>query len=239
MAALLLFSTFARLVVNERQYQSATLQLVRAVQSGDRLGAARALDAGANPNARYFSSYDQSPESVLGILARIFLRSRREPNDQPTVLIQSASKGSTSMVGLLLDRGADPNADWGKHVAVMDAARISDPNMVRTLIRHGADVNVRDDQGLTPVMLAAARGNDGTLKALIAARGKVNPTTDEGETALMFAAQEGHTNAANVLLSAGANVAARDVRGKSASDHAFGPGAPALRRILRNVVAHR
>ena len=78
----------------------------------------------------------------------------------------------------------------------------------------GADVNAANENGWTPLMVAASRGNLEAIDLLLAAGadpGPAAPTRDvSGFTALMAAAYYGHPEAAAALLQAGAEPGATD-----------------------------
>jgi len=65
-----------------------------------------------------------------------------------------------AVVGLLLDRGADPNRSAGpRRVAPLFlAAGDTDPAILTLLLAHGADPTVEDEHGATPLARAVAAG---------------------------------------------------------------------------------
>jgi hypothetical protein len=71
---------------------------------------------------------------------------------------------------------------------------------------HNPSLDVRDAQGLTPLVAAAARGDTATVKALLAQGAGVNATAADGRTALIAAAQSGKIEAVEALIAAGANL---------------------------------
>ena len=58
------------------------------------------------------------------------------------------------------------------------------PEIVRLLIEHGANVNSRDDDGMTPLITAAFMGDREAVQALLKRRAEVNARDKAGDTAL-------------------------------------------------------
>ena len=99
--------------------------------------------------------------------------------------------------------------------AIAAAAARSEADLQK-LIASGHSVNMTDDDGETPLMRAAERGNLRAVDALITAGANVNAQDEDGNTALMDAADEGHTAVVLRLIQAGADVNARDDEGETA-----------------------
>lgn len=78
------------------------------------------------------------------------------------------------------------------------------------LIAHGADVNVRDVAGDTPLHFAAANQNAAVLSLLLRAPlCDVNVANNRGETPAMWSVEHDNARALALLISAGANVGRR------------------------------
>lgn len=82
--------------------------------------------------------------------------------------------------------------------------------MVKSLIKAGADVNAKNERGLTPLHKACTWGNTEVAKALIKAGADVNAKDKYGLTPLHKAADGGHAEVAIALIEAGADVNAKD-----------------------------
>ena len=76
----------------------------------------------------------------------------------------------------------------------------------QALINRGADVNVRDYDGMTPLIYAVEENHPQCLNELIKAGADVNETDSEGFTALILAARKRRSRYAGLLIKAGANV---------------------------------
>lgn len=120
-------------------------------------------------------------------------------------LMFSAITGSNGLILKLIEKGANVNAqDTYGRTALIEALTTENDIDLKTfqaLIDAGADVNVRIDGGLTPVMLAAD-GNSDILRLLIDAGADLNAVDDKGIKVL----QRGETDPENyeILEKAGA-----------------------------------
>ena len=89
------------------------------------------------------------------------------------------------------------------------------------LLQHGADPNLRDDGGNTPLLVAVTYGQIGLIPLLITARANPNLGNTAGETPLIRAVQRRDLATARMLLDGGANPDQPDrVAGLSARDYA-------------------
>lgn len=101
----------------------------------------------------------------------------------------------------------DLSAQYEGRTLLIDAIRQGRHDIVRHLIKLGADVNLKDEVGCTPLMWAARENNISILKLLLDKGARIHEH-DGGikYTALIYAAHEGHADAAFVLLRRGARV---------------------------------
>ncbi|MBI4976096.1 MAG: ankyrin repeat domain-containing protein [Spirochaetes bacterium] len=166
-------------------------------------------------------------------------------NDEDrTALMYAAMNNNVELVKLLLGKDADVNIrntdDWNalmyacatdKQMLKADAtargkATSSLQNNIRTvtiLLNSGADVFLRNRQGGTALMYAAANDNTAAIE-MILAKAAASPARDalnlvvnaknfDGWTALMYAAANENRDAAQLLLEKGADANAQNIDG--------------------------
>lgn len=168
--------------------------MTAAAEAGDLAVLRLLLDRGADPNAKA-----AGPPSMAEV----------------TALMTAAQSGHLESVRLLLAHGAEVNRQTVHGNALNFAALTHRQDVVRLLLEHRADVDVRGqriqsfrrtDTGLTPLIYAAHQErNDATLVQWLIDRGAdVNARASSGETALSIARQRGRTKIVAALEAAGA-----------------------------------
>ena len=112
----------------------------------------------------------------------------------------------------------DPSSGEGAlHIVV----KRGDPTWLRFLLQHGADRNMRDNGGVSPMLLAVNENQEPCLQVLIDARANVNLANNRGETPLIRAVQIRNVAMVRDLLKAGADADQADhIAGMSARDYA-------------------
>ncbi len=104
----------------------------------------------------------------------------------------------------------------GLNEQLLKAAKKGDIEEVRLLLEKGADVNSRNMDGWTALMLAAWNGNTETVELLLDEGADVNSKSISGWTALMFAAANGCIKTAKFLIEKGAEVDEKYDNGETA-----------------------
>jgi ankyrin repeat protein len=136
-----------------------------------------------------------------------------------STLFAAARGRRTEAVRLMIEKGVDPNlaTTWFpsvrngqiaqlKLVALDRAANFGPVQMVRDLLKAGANVNAQDSRGLTPLMFAVSAENQKAeiVQTLIAAGADVNIRSATGETALDWAEKFGYPEVITALKQAAA-----------------------------------
>jgi len=151
-----------------------------------------------------------------------------------TPLHRAASASDIRTIESLIAGGADVNAkDWhGCTPLHRIAARpsllyrrytlswftqepVPNRDVVAALIGHGAQVNVRDKDGRTPLHGAVGSGDEDVATLLVASGADVNAADNNGRTPLHAAARRGSTDVVRLLIDSGAKVDARDNKGST------------------------
>lgn len=213
-----------------------------AVVEGPRpaLGAVeRLLAAGADPGPdRYGRTLAQALLRLeplpLALLERAIavIPSARLDAVAPDLLAAILERGSHAVLLAALERGVDPNAavpgDWPPLARVVlwhaDAAAVP---LVRTLLRAGAQPELRAPDGASARGLALARGALATAELLDWPPGS-HPGQPLGAEMVARAARQGALGAIRQFLRLGLPVDASDEHGASALVHACGRGDLAL-----------
>lgn len=147
----------------------------------------------------------------------------------------AVNAGSEACVRALVCAGADLGAregDEGK-AALSLAVQSGDLRCVTALLELGAVVDVRDNDGWTPLMTAAYFGEEQILAALLAAGADVEAAAACGRLATHLAATASEAGCLAALVRSGASVASRDAGGGTPLHAAAAAGQlPAIRCLL-------
>ena len=155
---------------------------------------------------------------VPDIYIPVFDDTRRYP------LLQR-SWGGLGVAQLLLERGADPNAQDDDHITPLHlASEHGSLEITRVLLDHGAKVNVANKRGETPLhqVLHGSKSKNlyysnhlGVARLLLERGGDANAQDNDHITPLHLASDSGSLEIARALLDHGAKVNAENNRGET------------------------
>lgn len=175
---------------------------------------ARFLDAGTDGEDLILKAvYHSSAETAI-----VLLKNGSDPNTRDgrgyTPLTTAVSAGNVATVKALLEYGADPNSKetFLEHTAIYIAAKYRMSEIVSILADAGADPNIPDIYGVTPLMSAfpdtgapVNNKNMRTVSVLLNAGADPNIRNKWMGTALHKAATAGHVKIMKMLLKSGAD----------------------------------
>jgi ankyrin repeat protein len=132
-------------------------------------------------------------------------------------LHRAALHGRTKVVRTLLTGGAPLEAaDRRGNTALALAVSCSKVETAEVLIARGADLTVRDRDGVTVMMKACRAGITGLLPSLLEPEGVLLDDVDRhGRTGLWYGARWGRVDVVRMLLERGADPLRADVQGKT------------------------
>ena len=223
-------------------FQSAESKLCNAVIQGSTAKIKSLMEKAADPNAITFegsNAFHLAVESGNQSIVKLLLENGAKPEIEnsrgETALIVAARKGHSKLFKELLDHGAkvntvDPQGNTAlMHITVW-ASRMATLGLPATdqklkgLIHAGADPNIVDSAGRSPMMEAVRSGGGAleedkrlpVLMTLLDAGSDVNLQSKQGRTTLMSAAFRGLKDTVQFLLHSGANPDLTDSHGMNA-----------------------
>lgn len=154
------------------------------------------IDAGANVNSR-----DDYGETALHV---------------------SVENSDIEMINYLLPKGANVNitGEWYDqtplHKAALHCDGENNSSIFEILLKNGADVNIQDKNGCTPLhYLVPKASNIKAIELLLSHKADVNLRNISGETPLFKAVRKGHVENLQLLVKNGASVKVKNGNGST------------------------
>lgn len=124
-------------------------------------------------------------------------------------------------ISQMLDKPELKDVDVYKVIAENNRKNLQ---IVKYLLDAGAEINLSNDDGTTPLMYAVtSNSNNGIVKLMIERQVLINQINDKGENALIYAIRYSSApeETIKILLDGGIDINRRDVTGKTAYDYAL------------------
>jgi ankyrin repeat protein len=124
------------------------------------------------------------------------------PSIPPDELVRAITAHRTSLIDLYINKHLDPDAraDHDRPL-ILAAALQHDWTTVRRLLDAGANLDLADDNGFTPLMAAAMQGRTDMLREFVGRITNIESKDRSGRSALYYAIASGKTDAVKFLLS--------------------------------------
>ncbi|KAH8728164.1 ankyrin repeat domain-containing protein [Phaeosphaeriaceae sp. PMI808] len=175
-------------------------------------------------------------------VAKDFLRTTKEDEISAVSVIDSRGQGSLvyavehghyEMAKLLLDKGADVDAQGGGYGNALQAASSKGhEQIVKLLLDKGADVNAQSGYHGNALQAASFRGHEQIVKLLLDKGADVNAQGGHYGKALQAASSKGHEQIVKLLLDKGADVNAQSGYHGNALQAASSEGHEQIAKLL-------
>lgn len=141
--------------------------------------------------------------------------------DSPKAIEIACERGSDRVLEFLVSAYGDLNhvERYGSPL-LYHAVQSRKPSTIELLLKHGADPQATEGNGLTPLHIAAVQGDVAIMESLLAAGAPVDAQAHIGVTPLHYAASSGRANAVRFLLNHGADPLKKDRENRTPLDHA-------------------
>lgn len=159
------------------------------------------------------------------------------------LFLKAIEKGDANEVAELLQKHTNTLVDSrdittgesALHMTINNMAKKgADTTWLRYLIQHKANVNVRDNKSITPLMLASQAGLVDAVDALVRAGARVDIPDTTGETPLIAAVHRRDVPVMRSLLIGGADPDRADSSGRTAREYARLAGGSLMAEIDKN-----
>ncbi|WP_425385309.1 ankyrin repeat domain-containing protein [Wolbachia endosymbiont (group B) of Schoenobius gigantella] len=218
---------------NEITYQGTPLHF--AAQEGNSNMVQFLLDKGANIEAQ--DAYNRKPLHIAVDVNRL--------NVVNLLLDRGANLKATDMYGktsldLAIQKGYEDIVEVLKQKQLnldkelLIAAEKGDLEKVRESIRRGANVNIQDRQGWTPLFWAIQKNNFNIVELLLDNNADIKVKDNEGWTPIHWAVQLGSLDVVKRLVERGADVNALTADGRTPYDLAINQNYREIKEYLRS-----
>lgn len=203
--------------------QAGVLPLLVAVEANDYEMVSRLISAGANPNALTSKNLPlitialqegmlESAKALIAGGASVNVGDDVAPSPLTiTTLGGITSKPYQEMSMTLLANGANPNfGAIGEHSLLLYAIKTSQDNLATELVKRGADIELSDENGLTPLSWAILLNLPKTTDALIGKNANGDARDAYGYSPIAWSVFVGNESATNALVEKGFEVKEND-----------------------------
>jgi len=147
---------------------------------------------------------------------------------------EASMQGHQNVVNLLIEENCPLVYDAEGYSALHLACQGGHLNVAKTLINHGALIDVTGPQGQTPLHLAIQVPHQNVVMLLIQQKASVNARNATSQTPLHICASQGNVAMCDYLINEGAHLDSRDMQSKTALQLACEAGHHDLVQMMLN-----
>uniref|UniRef100_A0A8C5PRG5 Ankyrin repeat domain 35 n=1 Tax=Leptobrachium leishanense TaxID=445787 RepID=A0A8C5PRG5_9ANUR len=224
-------------------------KLYEAVQKGDAKKVAsllakkpiRPTKASTGGQSSFHLAAAKGLSECLNVIVSHKVEINAKTDDGYTALHLAASNCHPECVKLLLQRGAhEDSIDFHSQTPLHCAAASGCVSSVILLCdSEDTIIDAADDDGRTPLMVAAERNHPTVCSLLLDREAQANLTDRDNKTALILACERGNIQAAETLIAKGADPRPKDTRGCDALSYASQSRDESLRKRVQVALDRR
>lgn len=182
------------------------------------LGADVNLEDSNRDTALHWAAYKGHAEVIKILIgAKANLELINEDGDTP--LIEAAFRGHVNVLETLLCNGAISQINVKNkdgNTPLIEAARKGHCNAINVLLKHGANLNICNNNDHNALHHAAYSGHTEVVELLVGLKININKQDKDGDTPLMLALLKKKYAAAILLIQSGCDVSLRNNKGETA-----------------------
>lgn len=179
------------------------------------------------------AAWQDEVETARFLLANHATVDLKSPQLQNTALHFAALSGSTTVINLLLSKGADINAkNRNRKTPLFWAIRQENEEAIIVLLDNGAKIDALDIDGISPLHDAVFYESLPVIEILLNRGSQIDTRDFREQTPLHFAAQKQNVDLGALLIKKGAEIHARDFLGNTPLHHATSFRSIAMARLL-------
>jgi ankyrin repeat protein len=121
-----------------------------------------------------------------------------------TPAMVAARAGFDDVLSILMQAKADADVATSGETVLSVCSELNEVEMVETIVRRGANLELEDLNGYTSLMRACKKGHTDVVRVLLSGKADPNHLSAEGTTAVYLADFMGHADCVNLLQQFGA-----------------------------------
>ena len=168
-------------------------------------------------------------------IVELLLKNGADANDQDHLskaALYTASREKYDDIDTYFKNLVDSNATQAQKQIILEATVLPNPDLAKVILEHflgqGGDVNIRGEDGMTPLSRAANFGHVEVIRTLLAHGVNKELTDEKGNTPLITAANRGHAEILELLFDYGCDKEKANNNGENALIRASANGSKAM-----------